>query len=137
LFDEDDVTKSSVNATINVASITTDNEKRDGHLKSPDFFNAQKYPEITFKSKRSMKKDNGYVIVGDFTMHGVTKELELPFTIVGTLTDSMGNHRVGIEAITKINRQDFGVSWNKTLDNGGVVVSDEVKIEINAELIKK
>ena len=136
MLDEKDFTNSSIQGTIQVASIDTEHERRDGHLKSADFFDTATYPEITFVSIRIEKKGESYVAVGDFTMRGVTKEIELPFTIVGIIEDQNGGTRIGIEAHAIINRQDFGVSWNRTLDNGGLVVSDEVKIEIQAELTK-
>lgn len=137
-FDPNAPKKSSISVTIRVASISTENEKRDAHLKSPDFFDAAKYPTITFVSK-SVKKtaDKKYVAVGELTIRGVTKTFELPFEVTGMVKDPWGNERMGIMASTTINRQDFGVSWNKTLDAGGVVVSDDVEIIIEAELIKK
>jgi polyisoprenoid-binding protein YceI len=136
-YDEKDVTKSSVQGTVKVASINTDNPKRDEHLRSADFFDAANFPEITFKSKKIVKQGDGLVAIGDMTIRGVTKEIKVPFTINGKLVDPWGKTRVGLDATATINRQDFGVSWNKALDNGGVVVSNEVKIEINAEFIKK
>lgn len=136
-FDEKDITKSSLEGTIKVASINTNNEKRDNHLRSGDFFDAEKYPEIKFKSKSIQKKGENYVMIGDFTIRDVTKEIEIPFKLIGTLMDPWGSKRVGIEAEFNINRKDYGVAWNKTLDNGGFVVSDEVTIEIAFEGIKK
>jgi polyisoprenoid-binding protein YceI len=136
-YDEKDVTKSTIEGVIKVASINTENEKRDEHLRSADFFDAVKYPDITFKSKKIVKRGTGYVAIGDLAMRGVTKELELPFTIIGKITDLRGNVRIGVEAKTKINRQDYGVSWNKVIDNGGLVVSDEVTLDLTGEFIKK
>ncbi len=136
-YDEADVTKSSVEGTIKVASIDTDNPKRDEHLRNSDFFDAATHPEIVFKSKKIVKQGEGFAAIGDVTMRGVTKEIKVPFTITGKLVDPWGKTRVGLEATATLNRQDFGVSWNKTLDNGGVLVSNEVKIEINAQFIKK
>ena len=133
-FDEKDVTKSSVEVTIKTASISTDNEKRDGHLKSPDFFDAEKYPEITFKSKSVVKTDDGYKMVGDLTIRGVTKEVTMPFTLVGPV-EAMGT-RIGLEASLTIKRLDYGVSWSKTLDSGGLVVSNEIKITLEIEAVK-
>jgi polyisoprenoid-binding protein YceI len=135
MYDEADPTKSSVEVTIDAASIDTDNEKRNNHLRSPDFFDVEKYPEITFKSKSIKKVEDGYVATGDFTMHGVTKEIELPFKITGTITDPRGSHRIGVEAAVSINRQDYGLTWSKTLETGGLVVSDEVDIDIYAEFV--
>ncbi len=136
-FDENDLSKSSVEGVVKVASIKTANEKRDEHLRGADFFDAAQYPDIVFKSKKIEKKGEDYIVYGDLTMRGVTKEIALDFTITGKVTDPWGNERVGLEASGKINRMDFGVSWNKTLDAGGFVVSEEVKINILAELIKK
>ena len=133
-FDEKDVTKSSVEVTIKTASISTDNEKRDGHLKSPDFFDAEKYPEITFKSKSVVKTDDGYKMVGDLTIRGVTKEVTMPFTLVGPV-EAMGT-RIGLEASLTIKRLDYDVSWSKTLDSGGLVVSNEIKITLEIEAVK-
>ena len=138
-LDDADVTKSSVDATIDVAGIDTREPKRDAHLKSPDFLDAAKYPTITFKSKKVAKvTDDKYQVTGDLTLHGVTKEVVLdaegspkPFT------DPMGNLKLGGAVHTKINRQDFGVAWNKALEGGGLVVSDDVEITIDIELMKK
>lgn len=137
MIDDKDITKSSVKGTVKVASINTDNEKRDAHLRGADFFDAEKFPEITFESKKIVKKDDGHVCVGLLTMRGVTKEVEIPFSITGKIKDPWGNERVGIEASFTINRQDYGVSWSNTMDNGGLVVSNDVKIELAAEGIKK
>jgi polyisoprenoid-binding protein YceI len=137
-YDEKNPAKSSVEATIDVSSITTREEKRDQHLKSPDFFDAAQFPTITFKSKKVEKHGNGLRVVGDLTMRGVTKEVTL--NVEGPskeIKDPWGSTRIGASATTKVNRKDFGVSWNKSLDGGGVVVGDEVAINIEAELVKK
>ena len=136
LYDDKDITKSGVEVTIKTASIDTRDAKRDEHLRTPDFFDAAKYPEITFKSKRIEKSGEGFVAVGDLTMRGVTKEIQLPFTFAGVVTDPWGNTRLGLSASTKLNRQDYGVSWSKSLDSGGLVVSDDVEIAIEIEAIK-
>lgn len=124
-----------VDATIDVNSITTRNERRDGHLKSPDFFDVAKFPTMTFKSKKVVPGgDKGFKLVGDLTMRGVTKEVT--FDVTGpskVLTDPRGNKRVAASATTTINRQDFGVSWNNPLDGGGVTVSNEVAITVDIE----
>lgn len=135
MYDENDLTKTSVSGSIAAASIDTGNERRDGHLRSEEFFHAEKYPEITFESKKVVKRDNGYVMIGDITIRGVTKEIEVPFEVVGKITDPMGNTRIGIEAHTTINRQDFGVSWNKALEGGGLIAADDVKVELDVEAI--
>ena len=131
VFDEKDPSKCSVEATIKSDSITTDNEARDKHLKSADFFDVEKYPEITFKSKKVEKRGEQWVAIGTLTMRGVSKDIELPFE-VNKLAGPRGTI-IGIGAETKLNRQDYGVSWSRKLDNGGMVVADEVKIELNLE----
>jgi polyisoprenoid-binding protein YceI len=137
-YDPQDVTKSSVEVAIKTASIDTGNADRDKHLKSADFFDAEKYPEITFKSTRIEKRGNGYVAYGPLTMRGVTKEVELPFTITGVINDPWGNTRIGAEVEpVKVNRQEFGISWSKTLDGGGLVVSDDVTLELSVQAVKK
>jgi len=133
-FDEKDLTKSSVEATIKTASITTDNENRDKHLKSPDFFEVEKYPAITFKSKRIEKRGSNYVAIGDLTIKDVTKEVDLPFEF-NTIKTARGTI-LGATAELKINRMDYHVKWNNALEGGGVVVSDEVRIEISIEARK-
>ncbi len=122
--------------TIQVKSIDTGIEKRDNHLRSPDFFDAATYPTITFQSKRVEKKGDETVVYGDFTMHGVTKELALPIKMKGPIKDPWGNARIGIEAKAKVNRKDFGLKWNQVLESGGVMVGEEVEIEINGEAVK-
>jgi polyisoprenoid-binding protein YceI len=138
-LDEKDVTKSTVEATIDVASINTGIEKRDEHLRSPDFFDAASHPTMTFKSKKIEKVGEGKLkITGDLTLHGTTKEVVLDFE--GNLTpvkDPMGKTRIGGMATTKINRKDFGLAWHKTLETGGVVVGDEVTITIDTELTQQ
>lgn len=122
--------------TIKVASISTDNEKRDKHLRSPDFFDAEKYPEIKFVTTGVKKEKSGYVATGKLTMRGVTKDVRLPLTLKGPIKGPWGNTRIGLKAEIVIDRQDFGVSWSKTLDAGGLVVSDEVTIELVIEAIQ-
>lgn len=122
--------------SIKVASIDTKDAKRDEHLRSPDFFDVGTHPAITFKSKKIEKTDNGVVAVGDLTMRGVTKEIRIPFEFAGTIDDPYGNTRLGLSARTSLNRQDYGVSWSKKLDAGGLVVGDDVEIMIEIEAIK-
>ena len=136
LYDDKDLTKSSVEVTIKTASIDTNTPRRDDDLRSPNFFDAAKYPEITFTSRRIEKSGDGYTAIGDLTMHGVTKEINMPFTIAGTVTDPMGNTRLGLSAQTSLNRQDYGITWSKKLDNGGLVAGDEVQISIEVEAVK-
>lgn len=135
-FAPNDVTKSSMEGTIQVASIDTGNAKRDKHLRSSDFFMAEVYPTITFTSKRIEKTGDGYVMVGDFTIRGVTKELSLPFSITEVITHGKKT-RFGFEAAVEINRQDFGIAYSKIADTGGLVVSNKVRIEIDGEAIKQ
>ncbi|MBS1982693.1 MAG: YceI family protein [Bdellovibrionales bacterium] len=114
---------------VEVAAITTGNEKRDEHLRSPDFFDVAKFPTITFK----ITKVEGTKVTGDFTMKGVTKPLVLEATVSGKVKDPWGNERVGISGSGKINRKDFGLTWNKAMDGGGVVVGEEVTINVEIE----
>ncbi len=138
VLNENDPSKSSVNATIKVASVDTENEKRDGHLTSPDFFDAASHPEITFESSSVEKKDDGnYVANGKLTIRGTTKDVALPFTVKGPVTDPWGNTKIGVQAEMTIDRQKFGVSWSKTLDAGGLVVDNKVIIIIKAEMAKQ
>ena len=129
----------TVEATIDAASIDTRNEKRDEHLKSPDFLDVAKFPTITFKSTKVEKAgENAWKLTGDLTLHGVTKPVVLDVTnLTPPMKDPWGNTRVGAQATTTINRQDFGVSFNKTLDGGGVLVGDEIAITIDVEVTQK
>jgi len=124
-------------AVIKTASIDTRNAKRDDHLRNEDFFDAPKFPDITFETTRVEADGGTLTLFGNLTMKGVTKEIALPFTFHGPITDPWGNVRAGFEGSTTINRQDWGISWSKNLDGGGLVVSDEVKLEISIEGIKK
>jgi polyisoprenoid-binding protein YceI len=124
--------------TIQVKSINTDDEKRDGHLASPDFFDAEKYPTITFKST-SFKKvgEKSYKLAGEMTMHGVTKPVTFDVKYNGTAKDPYGNTKAGFRASTVVKRSDFNISWNKVLDTGGFALSDDVQVFVNIELNKK
>lgn len=136
-FDGKDMSKATVDVTIQMASINTDNEKRDGHLKSADFFDVEKYPTMTFKSKSiTPGKDNSFTMVGDLTMKDVTKEVVLEGEMTGILEDPWGNTRAGFSTKTTINRQDFNVAWSNALKDGSLVVSNEVDIELEIELIQ-
>ncbi len=124
----------SVEFTIQTASIDTAVAKRDEHLRSPDFFDAAKYPTITFKSTRVAPAGNDlYNVTGTFTMHGVSKEITLPVRYLGLIKDPWGNQRAGFELATTLNRKDFGIVWNQTLDTGGLMLGDDVEININVE----
>jgi polyisoprenoid-binding protein YceI len=126
----------AANATIQVKSVNTGIEKRDNHLRSGDFFEAANHPDIVFKSKRVEKSGDQTILIGDFTMRGVTKELRLPVTLSGPVKDPQGNTRIGLEAKTTVNRKDYGMKFNAMMESGGVLVGDEVTIEINAEAVK-
>jgi polyisoprenoid-binding protein YceI len=136
-FDEADPEKSSVQVNIKAASIDTANEQRDKDLRSPNFFDAAKYPEITFKSK-SVKKtgDNTADITGDLTMHGVTKEVVLKAELLGKGAGMQGKTVSGWEATTALKRSDFGLSWNKAIE-GTQIVGDDVQIDLRVEAGKK
>jgi polyisoprenoid-binding protein YceI len=138
-FDDKDITKSSVEVTIDVNSVDTRQPDRDKDLRSDHFFDAEHFPAITFKSKRVEQVSPGKLkITGDLTIHGITKEVVLDVDgPTAPIKDPWGNQRMAINATTKINRQDFGVKWNATMDNGGVVVGDEVTITIDAEMTPK
>ncbi len=135
-MDPDAAVVKTIQATINTASVNTNHEKRDGHLRGPDFFDVEKFPTITYKLKSYLKNGDGYAAVGDLTLRGVTKELVLIGAFNGVTKDPWGNVRAGFMAEGKLNRKDFGMVWNKTLDNGGLVVGDEVLIKLDIECIK-
>ena len=128
---------SSVEFTIQAASINTNEPKRDEHLKSPDFFDVAKNPTITFKSTsvKATGKD-AFEVTGNLTMRGVTKQVTLPVTLLGEAKDPWGNDKIGFETSTTLNRKDYGINWNKALDNGGLLVADEVKVQISVEANK-
>lgn len=134
----DDFSDAEIMFTIDAASINTEDEKRDGHLKSADFFDVAKYPTITFKSKSFKKVDaNKYKLVGDLTMHGVTKSVELDIIFKGMAKSPWGQTVGAFKLSGAVNRMDFGLTWNKTLDNGGLLVGETVNITANIEVVKK
>jgi len=137
VFDGKAVENGSAEFTIQVASLDTDNEKRDTHLKSSDFFAVEENPTITFKSKKvTAVKDGKFQITGDMTMRGVTKEVTFDCELHGVVKGPMGGTRAGFSAETTINRHDFGVSWSKTLDAGGLIVGNDVKLSLELEFIQ-
>lgn len=138
MLDDADITRSTVEATIDVKGINTREPKRDDHLRSKDFFDVEKFPTITFKSTKIEKAGDKLKVTGDLTMHGVTK----PVTLDATVSNEVKNPFTkavtrGVSATGKLNRKDFGLTWNMALEAGGVVVGDEVTVEIEAELIKQ
>ena len=135
-MDEDAKTLKTIEATINPESINTNQEKRDTHLRNADFLDVKQFPTITYKMKNYQKEGNTYKVVGHLTLRGVTKEVPLIGTFNGVTKDPWGNTRAGFTAEGTLNRKDFGMIWNKTLDNGGLVVGDEVHIHLDIECIK-
>lgn len=134
----DDFSTANVEFTINTGSIFTDNDGRDKHLRSDDFFNAEKFPQMTFKGK-SMKKvgDNKYKLVGDLTIRDVTKEVELDVKYNGMVKDPWGNTKAGFKVTGEINRFDYNLKWNTAIETGALVVGREVELIIDLQLVKK
>jgi polyisoprenoid-binding protein YceI len=137
-LDEKTLSNSRVEASIDVASIDTREAQRDAHLKSADFFDVEKFPTMSFKSTRIRRAGDGELAVdGDLTIHGVTRNVE--FTVEGptpAAKDPWGNTRLGLSAVTKINRKDFGLTWNAALETGGILVGEEVTITLDVQFIK-
>ena len=139
MLDEKDFTKSSVNATIDVTTVDTGVAMRDTHLKSPDFFDVAKFPTMTFAGKKITASGDDYHLVGDLTLHGVTKSVELTMDKPGKEQvggDGKSIHR-GFTATTTIHRQDFGLVWNKPLSSGDMMLGDDVKVELDVEIVKQ
>lgn len=137
-IDGEDFTTSTISANIDTTSIATNNNDRDTHLKSPDFFEVEKYPEITFVST-SIKKvdDDEFKLVGDLTIKGTTKEITLDVEFGGFMKDPYGNEKAGFSINGKLNRKDFGLNWNAALEAGGVMVGNEIKINAEVQFIKQ
>lgn len=135
--DESDLGKAEVDVVIAVTSIDTREAKRDAHLTSADFFDAETYPTITFKSTRvTGVRGDEFTLAGNLTIHGVTREVTLDVTSEGRAKDPWGGERAGYSAMTRINRKDFGLTWNQALETGGLLVGDEIKISLDLELLK-
>jgi polyisoprenoid-binding protein YceI len=136
--DKADFSDAKINLTIEVSSVNTEDAQRDAHLKSPDFFNVEKFPTITFISK-SLKPvgKNQYKLTGDFTMHGVTKEITLDVIYKGTVVDPYKNTKAGFKIKGVLDRTEFGLTWNGKLATGDLLLGNEVNLDINIELIKK
>lgn len=138
VLNEADPTKSEVEATIDVASINTRDAQRDGHLKSPDFFDVEKFPALSFKSTQVTPRGDGELAVaGNLTLHGVTHNIV--FEVEGPTPpakDPWGNTRIGLSATTKINRKDFGLTWNAALETGGILVGEEVTLTLDVQFVK-
>jgi polyisoprenoid-binding protein YceI len=137
-LNEQNPTASSVNVTIETASIDTGNDGRDGHLRSPDFFDVEHYPTATFKSARvEALGGERYRVYGDLTIHGVTRELPLELSVEGPVKDMQGNRRVAFSLTGELSRKDFGLNWNVALESGGWLVSDKVTLGIEAQVTEK
>lgn len=136
--DIDDPTLAEVDVEIDAGSIDTRNDQRDAHLRSADFLEVEKYPTITFKSTRVERKDeDSYKAIGNLTIHGVTREVEIDVDVNGVGKTPFGTEVVGLEGKTQINRKDFGLTWNVGLEAGGWLVGDEIKVELDIEAIKQ
>jgi polyisoprenoid-binding protein YceI len=135
--DKEDFSDAAVTFTADINSVDTRSEQRDTHLKSDDFFNAEKFPEMKFVSTSVSKGDDGLVIKGDLTIRDVTKPIELKAEYSGTMVDPWGQTKVGFEAEGKIKRKEFGLGWDAVTEAGGVVVSDDVKLQLNIQFIKQ
>jgi len=136
-IDEDDITKSRVDVTIDAASVDTREDKRDTHLRSADFFDVEKFPTLTFKSTAVEKiADDEIAVTGDLTIHGVTKSVKLAVELGGQAKDPWGGIRTGFSAKTSINRKDFGLGWNAVLETGGVLVGEKIEITLEIEAVR-
>lgn len=137
-IDEGNPSSAEVDVRIEASTVDTREPQRDAHLRSADFFDVEKFPHLTFKGTRiTGRKGSGFKLVGNLTIHGVTREVTLDVTEEGRVKDPWGRDRVGFSAHTKINRKDFGLMWNQVLETGGVAVADEVKINLELELVKE
>lgn len=134
----EDFSDANIYFEADIDSITTHNEQRDGHLKSKDFFDAEQYPKLTFQSTSFDKlEEDMYKLTGNLTIHGVTKEVTLDAELGGVTTDPWGQSKVGFEITGKINRKEFGLEWNATLETGGVMLAEDVKLQIAVQLTKE
>ncbi len=137
-FDPNNLEASHIEVQIPVTSIKTGDSQRDNHLISPDFFDAEKFPRMTFKSTSLVAIQDGLMVTGELTIHGVKNSVSLELEGPSTeMKDPWGNTRIGFSGTTKINRKDFGLTWNTALEAGGFLVGDQVQIEVDVELIKK
>ena len=139
MLDKNSPAASSIEFTVKSASIDTAADNRDQHLRSADFFDVEKYPDITFKSTKIAPSAtaNQYNVTGNFTMHGVTKQITIPVTFLGFAKNAWGKEIAGFELETTLDRKDYGIIWNKVLDQSGMMLGDEVKVSIALELVKQ
>jgi polyisoprenoid-binding protein YceI len=137
-LDEADPSRSTAEVTIQVASLTTAQDQRDDHLRGPDFFDAARYPTITFRSTRAERVDGDtYRLTGDLTIRDVTRPVTIDFEHTGAAHDPFGNFRVGFEGRVQVNRKDWGLMWNVALEAGGILVSDKVTLELDVSAVKQ
>lgn len=137
--DNEDFMSADISFTADVNSVTTNNEQRDGHLKGADFFDAEKFPQITFKATKyeDVDHDGSYELYGDLTIKGITKNIKLDVEFGGLMKDPWGNVKAGFTINGKINRKDWGLNWNAALETGGMLVSDDVRISCEIQLVKQ
>lgn len=136
-LDEDDIANSRVEAAVDAASVNTNNADRDAHLRSPDFFDVEKFPTLTFRSTKIARNGDALDVAGDLTIHGVTRNVV--FSVDGPTPpakDPWGNIRIGLSATTRISRKDFGLTWNAALETGGILVGDDVTLTIDVEFVR-
>jgi polyisoprenoid-binding protein YceI len=134
----DDLASAKVYGSVEAASVDTQEQQRDDHLRSPDFFDVERYPRIEFSSKEIRPLDeDSFELVGDLTLHGVTREITLRGELQGTEVDPWGNQRIGIEARGELNRKDYGMTFSQALGSGNLVVSDKVKLSVEASVVKQ
>jgi polyisoprenoid-binding protein YceI len=136
-YDDEDPTRSAIEVTIDAASITTGDEKRDGHLRSPDFLDVDQHPALTFKSRRIARGPGGFQVTGELTIHGVAREVVLEVEDLGSVKDPWGNQRIAFAASTRIDRKDFGLAWNQVLETGGLLVGERLDIAIDVEAVRQ
>lgn len=134
-LDDADLTRSKIHVTIDATSIDTAEARRDAHLKSPDFLDVEKFPTLAFESKSIKKSGDDYLVTGDLTLHGVTKEVTLKADVGGQGNDPWGGKRTAFSASTSINREDFGLKWNQVLEAGGVLVGTKIEIELDVQAV--
>lgn len=138
VIDEADPASATATVRVAMASIDTRNQQRDDHLRSADFFDVETYPEMTFTSTRIEEIDeNAYVVTGDLTIRDTTQSISVPLQLIGVDTDPFGNVRAGLEGSRRIDRRDYGISWNSPLDSGGLLVGDRIQLEFELSLIKQ
>ena len=136
-IDGADLSKSSAELTIQAASIDTKTPDRDAHLKSPDFLDVENFPTLTFTSTAVKASGSSVVVTGDLTIHGVTRSVDVEWEFVGISQDPWGNTKIGFEGGAKISRKEFGLTWNAALETGGVLVGDEIKLNLDVEATKQ